>query len=159
MLNLKSIVAAVLTIIALCTLTSSQALATAVPSKAQFIAQADMYCRAIEPKIRVVARRLDHESVTEAPKTIDAAADIEAHALTHLRAMPEPAGDHAVLSKVWNSYGSLITYTRNLAQDIRAKDVARIRHDTGASTIAQARWKGLAQGYGFRYCGAGQHSG
>lgn len=159
MLCPKAVFAAALTISAFCVLTASQALGAVVPSKAQFIARADAYCRVIEPKIRSPARELKHESVRQAPKTIDDAANVEAHALSHLRTITEPAGAHPVLSKIWNSYGSLITYTRKAAADIKANGIAQFNHDSGAASIAQARFRGLAQGFGFKYCGAGKNVG
>jgi hypothetical protein len=125
------------------------------PSKAAFIRRADMVCRQVEAKVNPVKARLNaHSSLSQLARILDAVASVEQAGLKRLRALPEPAGSRPVLSEVWDAFDVLTVDLQHAAQASRDDNPGEVSSDLDSAQAAQARYRGLAHGYGFRYCGA-----
>ena len=127
--------------------------AVSTPSKAAFIAQADAICRRVDRKVGPLRSQIGNTNLSKFAAVLNVAVGDEQAAVAQLRSLPEPRGDQAVLAKVWNAIESEIVDLQNAAQAADDDNLGDVQAADTAGQTAQAMYRGLAQGYGFKYCG------
>lgn len=135
--------------------------ATAVTdvTKAQFIARADPICRAGNMKLDAIAARVDSVLKGASGTKAGTAMFRQAVALTRtyvvqLQTLPEPPADKPTLSKWLAALGESATDLKKVADAVASEDTAAERAALEAGQKAKALSHGIAQGYGFKVCGA-----
>ncbi len=140
--------------------TGSASTASALPTKAQFIAQANRICRLDNAQLKPILARvgalkgstLATESKALPPLILQAVA-IERADIARLQALPKPAGEAAeVIEKLVVADQEKETDATNLAHALANEELSAIDAAEETAKTAKARVHGLAQGYGIE-CG------
>jgi hypothetical protein len=140
--------------------------AAPAPTKAQFIAKADAICAAgngshadAEQKKIDAAVRADQTNDTPAARDavatgLEAEVAIANPLLDRLRALTPPTADRVVVSRYLAVMASQINLVDQLSTAIAGDDAATVTTVSQQVTDGKANLNGLAQGYGFKVCGA-----
>jgi hypothetical protein len=89
---------------------------------------------------------------SQAAAALNSLASISAAVVTRLRALPEPAGNQTLLSRIWDAADSEDTDVQNAAQAIAGGNVQVRAAAVATLNVAGSFYSGLAQGYGFKVC-------
>jgi hypothetical protein len=133
--------------------------AAANQTKAAYIRKADQLCKAGNAALVPVSDKLRHvdmntaSGIAQAVKLMGQAFKIENSAYSKLEALQQPRNYKAVLTHLWAALGTEVADTRKLIDALDRLDSGAISRDEGAINLAKASYKGLAQGFGFHYCG------
>lgn len=142
---------------------SSAALAVpATPTKAQFIARADTICARTNAKLKPVQQRLAalaraSESTVEAKgsSVLREGAAITREGIAQLQALTVPQGDAPTVRKIVTALDDEAADIDNMASATASGEASAIEAAKRAEQTTKATYDGLAQGYGFKVCGAG----
>jgi hypothetical protein len=131
-------------------------------SKAQFIARADAICARSKVRLKPVEQRLKglaHVSesvvIAEAPAVIRQGAKLTREGIAQLQALPAPPGDAATVAKIITALNNEAADIDNLATATASGEGSAVEAAKTAGQTAKATYRGLAQGYGLKVCGAG----
>ncbi len=131
----------------------------AAPTKAQFIARADAICARTDAKLKPAKKRLGAvENVVgskEGAAALRQAASITREGIAQLQALTVPQGDAATVQKVITALDDEAADIDNMASAAAAGEASAIEAAKQAMQTTKATYDGLAQGYGFKVCGAG----
>lgn len=136
------------------TTASSTTRAASAPSKGAFVAQVDAICHQVDAEIEPLRSELNTMTdLSKGAALINTAVGEEQAALARMQALPEPAGSGPVLTKLWQAIGAEITDLQNAAQAASEGNLEDLQAASTAGQTAQAFYRGIAQGYGFKSCG------
>jgi hypothetical protein len=133
------------------------------PTKAHFIDAADVLCQRARAELDPLQRQLQAlpPPVTRKDRYADADvmrrfADALQRPVMKIRQLRPPRGDEAIIDKWLSTAGDSAALFRDLAAAYEFGDVHQV-HVLRAESAARANTaKGIAQGYGFKVCGAGK---
>lgn len=137
--------------------------ATATPptTKAEFIAAGDAICRASDATIEPLKKRIkelegeSNASVAKSlPPILRQAVASERASLAKLQSLPEPAGESATIAKWLTAESESVTDQSNFADALANEEGTAREAAQQDAEKAKALAHGLAQGYGFKVCGA-----
>jgi len=135
--------------------------ALAAQTKAGYIAKADPICKAADAKILVVDTGVVSEPAAATPaflvKVVDGLrrnSGFDLAALKQLRAIPKPAGSATLLTKLWNTLAEGVRETQEAILAIEAMNTKKLEQASLAEIVSEAKYKKLANTYGFKVCGA-----
>jgi hypothetical protein len=130
------------------------------PSKAQFVAHADLICKRAGRAIDPLSKILDQTQGASSPAAwrASASAVLRAQAITaasvaQVRALPEPAEDRAVIAKWLGAFDSEAVLLGPVASAFQSRDNGALNFAEQNLSQVGALARGLAQGYGFKVCG------
>lgn len=141
--------------------------ASAEPTKAQFIAQADRICRESSKSLAATDKR------TTSAVRAEEAADTSAHrdsmargfkdsvalarpGLDRLRGLAPPAEDRVVVAKYLSARDHQLTLADSFASALANNDASMVSTLATQLKEGKATLQGLAQGYGFKECSSGK---
>jgi hypothetical protein len=133
--------------------------ASGAPTKAAYIKKADQLCKAANTAIAPISAKLNQlnlnnaSGITQAVKLFHAALSIEGVAYDKLIALPKPPADKTVLTHIWETLDVEVSNIGKLIDALNDLNATAISKDESAISLAKASYKGLAQGFGFHYCG------
>jgi hypothetical protein len=133
------------------------------PTKAHFINSADALCRQFRAELDPLQHRLQGLPPPATRKARYADADVMrqyAHKLRRevvkIRQLRPPRGDEAIINKWLSTAADSIALFQDLAAAYEFADVHQVHVLTAESAARANTAKGIAQGYGFQVCGAGE---
>ncbi len=143
--------------------TTSAHAAASPPTKAQFVARADAICARSNAKIKPVQQQvevLSHGSESkieaEAPSALRHAGALTREGIARLEALPVPTGDAPTVHKILNALNDEAADIDNIASAIGSGDSTAVEAAKQAGERSKATYRGLAQGYGLKVCGASE---
>jgi hypothetical protein len=145
------------------TVTTSAPAAASPPTKAQFVARADVICAQANANIKPVTQHVEaithgseSEIEAEAPGALRRAGALTRDGITRLEALPIPTGDAATVRKILDALNDQAADIDNIATAIGSGDASAVEAAKQAAERSKATYRGLAQGYGLKVCGAGE---
>lgn len=144
------------------TVTRTQAADTATPmTRAEFIAAGDAICRSSDTAVEGFKRRIKavegESSATGAERValiLRQAVASERASLAKLQVLPAPPRDAATITKWLTAESESVTDQSNLANAVANQETAAREAAEQAVRRAKALAHRIAQGYGFKVCGA-----
>lgn len=136
------------------------ATARAATTKAQYIAKADAICKANEIKLAPINKKIDAMNPTtvtqlaQFAKLSEQGLALDQQKLAAVRALPAPTADRGAITKLWASFGRLVTALSHEVHAINDLDATGISKYEKADTAAAASYVHLAKSYGLKVCGA-----
>jgi hypothetical protein len=133
-------------------------------TKAEFIEEADSICRSNRSAVDQFEKEAE-EAIAEgeSPKAIVEVADLirevqpvletEVNELTELE---PPSADSAIIDQLFTSVEEQAEQTGELADALEAGENSKAREIEKEDEQANAKNRGIAQGYGFKACGSGE---
>ncbi len=135
--------------------------AAIAPTKAQFIVRADAICARTNAKLKPVQQRLtalarESESAVETggSAALRQGAKITREGIAQLQALTVPTGDAATVQKIITALDDEAADIDNMASATASGEAGAIEAAKRAEQTTKATYGGLAQGYGFKVCGA-----
>jgi hypothetical protein len=136
------------------------------PTRAGFVARADAICKTARTKLNAqqasinAAARADQTSDTAANRhalatALNQDANIATPLLNQIRALAQPAGEHAVISDYVSGVGAQIGLVKQLATAIDKNDVQAAQSVSQRMAQGKASVDAAAQRVGFKVCGSG----
>jgi hypothetical protein len=136
------------------------------PTKTQFIKQADAICTsataALKDQQKAVNAAADAVNTSNTATNRRALAeamrnaiDVASPMLDKLRALDPPAADRVTISKYLDGIATQIDLLSQFARAVDSNDGSAVTSLSQQLDTERATTKGLAQGYGFKYCGSG----
>jgi len=130
-------------------------------TKAEFITAGDAICRSSDAAIKPFKQRIkDLEGQSNAsvikslPAILRQVVASERASLAKLQSLPEPAGEAAAIAKWLTAESESVTDQSNFADALANEEGTAREAAQQAAGKAKALAHGLAQGYGFKICGA-----
>jgi hypothetical protein len=143
------------------TRTPSATATSPATTKAEFIAAGDAICRSSDAAIKQFKQRikeLEGESnasvVRSLPPILRQTVASERASITKLRSLPEPAAGASTITKWLTAESESVTDQSNFADALANEEGAAREAAQQDAKNARALAHGLAQGYGFKVCGA-----
>jgi hypothetical protein len=142
--------------------TETAAASEPIPTRAQFIAQADAICRRLRAeqaplKARVAALQGLSERARSTFKTLASllrqSIALARAADTRFAAIPRPVGDAATIDKLLAIHSEEVTEATNYANALDSYQRSAWEAAGAALTKAEAFDRGISQGYGMEVCG------
>jgi hypothetical protein len=135
--------------------------ANAATTRPQFIARADAICAQVNVRFKPVEQRLEalargSESAlrSEGPAVIRQGAKITREGIAQLQALPVPSGDAPTVGKIITALNNEAADIDNIAAATANGEASGIEAAKKAEQTTKATYRGLAQGYGLKVCGA-----
>jgi hypothetical protein len=144
-------------------ITRTQGVTTTSPTttKAEFIATGDAICRSSDTAIKPIKQQIkdlegqSNVSVTKnLPPILRQAVASERASLAKLQSLPEPVGETATIAKWLTAESESVTDQSNFADALANEEGTAREAAQQDAEKAKALAHGLAQGYGFKICGA-----
>jgi hypothetical protein len=138
--------------------------ATAGPTRAAFIAEADALCRRTNAQIAATNTRItqinrtatsERQALEDAAPLLAETYDAQRASVAELRALEPPAGDEAAVTRIVAGVEQQVAAVGQVADAAQAGDAARVRALGEDLQTTRTRVRGLFQGYGFEVCGRG----
>jgi hypothetical protein len=124
------------------------------PTRAQFVARADQFCRQQDARLAPLTRQLRSAS---SPKVVVGLLRQEetevGSGLATLRAIPEPPADRQSIAGIIAQPTSELAMVARTATDLQQGHTAAFRSDAAQLKAIHQRYQRQAQSYGLHFCG------
>lgn len=125
------------------------------PTKTEFIAQADEVCADYQEATKDIYNAT-MDSFEEFEAFAQVAVEETQHTLDEFRALPVPEADAKFVDQYLSLIGESVTLFKRMGEAAESENGSAIQTYYDDLTRLTQRQRGLAQGYGFKVCGAGE---
>lgn len=142
------------------TVASTRAQTTATPTRASYIAQADLICQRIKATLAQAQNAGTFPGVKESKGRLagllkQGASSVRSK-IAELRGLQIPSGDSAIIAEMQTALNQEASALDNTAATLERGDLSKVKAAEFAIQIARTRYDRLAHGFGLKVCGVAE---